>query len=274
MTEREDVQEDLSAAGVLDVLRWSFESARRRALQDFDPETGYDQAWFGMTRYKLMVDRLDRCFSSGNYVVGDDFAPESGLDVLGAGLMPGELDVMPMLDPEVVRRDDLNGSPGWRAGRWRFLLAAAQYGQASKIAWGQKSPTKRRVAAQPGPDQMMLPLEDVPALFEELKSSRAVEAQLAVPTLVLAHGLDAETGAAELLLGRPRLDDAGMPPWWWTINLLTAPPSGGGERITDLRPQGSGGGAAAPVEDAPVFLRGTERRDERRDKGRDKGRSA
>lgn len=267
MTERENAQGDLSAAGVLDVLLWSFASARRRSLQDYDPETGHDQAWFGMTRYKLMVDRLDRCFSSGNYLVGEDFAPESGLDVLGAGLMPGELDVMPRLGSGVVGRDDLNGSPGWRLGRWRILLAAAQYGQATKIAWEQKSPTKRRVAAQPGPDQMMLPLEDVPVLFELLKA-RDTATQPSAPTLVLAHGLDAETGAAELLLGRPRLDEPGAPPWWWTINLLATPPSGEGERSTDLRPQGSGGESASAVEDAPVFLRKTERRDERRDEGR------
>ncbi|KQS56916.1 hypothetical protein ASG36_18115 [Geodermatophilus sp. Leaf369] len=247
MSEQGDVQEELGTNGVFAAMTWSFGSARRRSMQDFDFETGYDQAWFGMTRYKLMVDRLDRCFSTGRHSLGEHATVGSDLDVLQAGLMSGELQSMPSIQAGLVRRDDLNGSPGWRAGQWRFLLAAAQQGEVQKIVWNQKSPTKRQVARQPGPGQLMLPLAGV----SDLLRSQVVR----TPTLVLAHALSSETGEGELVIGHPRLDDDSGESWWWTTDLVALTPGSAGARGADSGAAGPGPDPVVQVEDAPVTLR-------------------
>lgn len=125
---------------------------------------------------------------------------------------------MPRLLPGAVRRANLNGSPGWRFGDWRWLQAAFPFGESSAIPWPQKSPTKRRVAAQrlPGPtDQPMLPVdEDEAHLFQDVMAATLLavdENADDLTTLVLAHAVQKELGVRELFLGRSRLNKGAAP---------------------------------------------------------------
>jgi hypothetical protein len=268
MREQDEALRDLSAAHVLDGLRWSARSSVARTMEDFDPDTGHDQGWLGYTFHKLLKDRLDRVFSCGRYAVSapdesgleeleelEESVPEDaevGLDVLGAGLTQRELDTMPRVAPGVVSRADLNGSPGWRSGSWRWLLASFAYGGADRILWPRKSPTKRRVAAQPDPDQLAFDLDamGLPVLAELARA----DGTDGTKTLVLGHALDPDSGRAELPLGRPRLNSGGGDAWHWRTDLLSDGPAGGG--------QFGFAGRASPdppssedVADAPVRLR-------------------
>ena len=43
-------------------------------------------------------------------------------------------------------RADLNGSPGWQFGEYRWFVSSFEHGRVHDIAWGRKSRTKRRIA--------------------------------------------------------------------------------------------------------------------------------
>jgi hypothetical protein len=254
VTERRDVEAALGPARVLDALKWAHAAAYSRTLADYYPETGHDQAWVGTTAYKMMLDRLDRVFSCGKYAVAEDGDDADGLDVLGAGLFPGELDAMPVLPAGSVTRSDLNQSPGWAAGSWRWLLASCPYGTARQIPWGQKSKTKRRVAAQPNPDQPQLAGADdgLPVFADVMQSAAEVAGATQPATLVLAHSINVETEVGQLLLGRPRSRESGDT-WWWAMDLLELG-DGGADRMLVPSPREPVVPAAA-IPDAPVRLR-------------------
>jgi hypothetical protein len=269
MREQDEALRDLNEAYVLDGLRWSARSSVARTMEDFDPDTGHDQGWLGYTFHKLLKDRLDRVFSCGRFAVPTldesleepltEPLPEDsvvGLDVLGTGLTQRELDSMPRIAPGVVSRADLNGSPGWRSGVWRWLLASFPYGGADRIPWPQKSPTKRRVAAQPDPDQLAFDPDvmGLPLLSAVLADLARVGGAGDTTTLVLGHALDPDSGRAELPLGRPRLNSGGGDAWHWRIDLLRdGPPSGGQLRLAGRASPDSP--SSGDVADAPVRLR-------------------
>ncbi|MDP9396643.1 MAG: hypothetical protein M3P96_01860 [Actinomycetota bacterium] len=255
MSERDQVQDDLGGAGVLNGLRWARGSAYSRTLSDYDPDTGYDQACLGTLAYKLMVDRLDRVFSCGKYGVDSPGEVGVGLDVVGAGLLPGELAAMPTFVPGTVERDDLNGSPGWRCGDWRWLLASCPFGTWRNIPWFKKSATKQRVARQAAPGQLTLTPDvlDLPEVVDALADLAAPGEPRPTTTLILVHAAEVETGAAQLLLGRPRMDDRGAEAWWWTLDLLSDLPGAAGRQPS--APTGPDGPGANDVPDAPVRLR-------------------
>lgn len=253
MSEQSDAIEDLTPGNVLDGIRWAARTSAARVIGDYDPETGYDQGWLGYSLHKLLKDRLDRVFSCGKFAVASPEDSTEGLDVLAAGLRQEDVASMPVVRPGLVERDDLNGSPGWRAGHWRWLLASARYGEVERIPWPEKSPTKQRVAAQPAPGQLAFDSEQlgIPELVDLLADLSELEL-LPTTTLVLAHALDPETGDVQLPLGRPRLhfvDDC----WYWSTDLMDGwEPEGGAGRV---------GGPVLPgprpddVPDAPVRLR-------------------
>ena len=254
MSEQQDALEDLERAGVLAGIAWGAASTYARTMSDYDPEAGHDQGWVGYTAHGFLRDRLDRVFSCGKYTVGSSGDEQSGLDTVAAGLLEGEFDLMPRLSPGTVVRANLNGSPGWRFGDWRWLLASFRYGESDDIPWSQKSPTKRRVASQPLPDQPMLPLgEDELHLLSDVveELTRVDEGDLT--TLVVAHSIHKEREIQELFLGRSRLSNGSESAWHWKHDLLASPPGNFGARPKPAEPEPSSGSDAEP--DAKVRLR-------------------
>ncbi|HEX4088384.1 MAG TPA: hypothetical protein VHZ33_06680 [Trebonia sp.] len=239
MAEQQEVIAELTAAGVLAGIRWAYESATRRSLETYSEADGHDPAWLGHTRFTLFRDRLDRVFACARYAVP---ALDGGLDreVLQAELSERDLATLPRLAPGLVRRHDLRGSAGWAYRRHWFLIASAEFGRIDTLPWLEKSVTKQLVALQPGPDHRQ------PSLFEDLLTDGvipddlvpegaapsparidplllAADQRLKLPTFIVAHTLDPESGEIELTFGRPWLNLRGGPAWHWRENLLTVP---------------------------------------------------
>jgi hypothetical protein len=255
MSELDDALAQLRATRVLDGLRWAHRTAYRQVMDGYDPETGHTQAWVGMSAYVVLQDRLDRVFSCGKYAV-DTADPHAGRDLLLAGILQREFDTMPAIPPGTVRRADLNGSPGWQCGPWRWLLTGARFGQIDNIPWPQKRSTKQRVAQQPSPDELTLfslSEADTDGATDTLDELVAL-AQESATVLILAHSVDRHTGVTELFLGRPRFNEGGGYAWHWKVNLRSLPPSLPGTGRVPGPPQPSGSDTAA-VADAPVRLR-------------------
>ncbi|MFI5810275.1 hypothetical protein ACIA7S_04750 [Streptomyces sp. NPDC051643] len=258
MSEQQDALEDLEEASVLAAISWAAESAYARTMRDYDPDAGHDQGWVGYTAHGFLRDRQDRVFSCGKYAVSSPADALSGLDTVAAGLLPREFDRMPRIPPGTVTQANLNGSPGWRFGDWRWLQSAFPFGESNVIPWPQKSPTKRRVAAQAvaNPDQPMLPVdEDEAHLFEDIMEALLSldEDEGDLTTLVVAHSVQKELGARELFLGRSRLNKGGGSAWHWKHDLLTPPSGDYGRTPKPITPEPSGGFDSVP--DAAVRLR-------------------
>jgi hypothetical protein len=252
VSEQQDVIADLGDAGVLIGVRWAFLSATTRSLEIYSEPDGHDHALLGTIRFTTLRDRLDRVFACERYAVqtGNDAAD---LDLLYAELSARDIDTMPRLDPGLVRRANLNGSPGWAVEGRRFLLAAGEFGKLRELPWPQKSPTKQRVARQPSPEPPQPSLFEGFALEElgGLEAAVTAEHELDLETFVVAHSLDLLSRQMELVFGRPRLNSGGGQAWHWHQDLLTMPGGGGGRRTDDApRPTGPNS-----VPDAPVRLR-------------------
>jgi hypothetical protein len=251
MSEQGDVIGDLEAAGVLGGIRWAWAATVRQVLGDYSAATGHTQGWLGYSAYTIFSDRLDRVFSAGPYALAEDANPDSGLDVVHDGLVQADITTMPVLEPDLVRRADLNNSPGWAWGEWRWLLASCIYGKSGTIPWQQKSETKQRVAQQPSPDELTLfDKLEVPGV--PLPSSSTTAAGAPLKTLVVAHAIDMATLANELYLGRPRINVDHGPAWYWKEDLLLVSPAPGGRR-SPVGVNLTESGSQAP--DAPVRLR-------------------
>ncbi|MET9019220.1 hypothetical protein ABZV93_04480 [Actinopolymorpha sp. NPDC004070] len=252
MSEQQDVIAELGEAGILAGVRWAYLSATARSLATYSEADGHDAAWLGNNRYTYFRDRLDRVFACERYAVrsGDD---DADLDLLYAELSDRDIKTIPRLVPGLVRRANLNGSPGWAYGQCRFLLASCAFGKLDHMPWPQKSPTKQRVARQPSPEPPQ------PSLFEAfadeeiggLESVLAAANELDMVTFVVAHSLDPLSQQSELVLGRARLNSGGGQAWHWRQDLLGTSPADGGRRRDDT-PQPTG---PESVQDAPVRLR-------------------
>lgn len=262
MSEQQDVIAELREVGVLAGVRWACLSATTRSLETYSEADGHDAAWLGNTRYTLFRDRLDRVFACERYAVrsGND---DTDLDLLYDQLSERDVDTMPRLDASLVRRADLNGSPGWAHGERRFLLASCVFGKLDRLPWPQKSPTKQRVAGQSNPEPPQPSLFEGLALEEigGLEALLTARQDLDLTTYVVAHSLDALSQQVELVFGRARRNAGGGQAWHWRHDLLGAPAAGGGRR-TDGAPLPTGPNT---VPDAPVRLRRPveERRDNR-----------
>lgn len=251
MSEQQDVIAELGGAGVLAGVRWAYLSATGRALDMYSEADGHDAALLGSIRYTLFRDRLDRVFACERYAVrsGND---DADLDLLYDQLSEHDVASMPRLEAELVRRSNLNGSPGWAYSGLRFLLASCEFGKLDRLPWPQKSPTKQRVAKQRDPEPPQ------PTLFEGLNLEEigglemlATGQELDLTTFVVSHSLDPLSQQIELVLGRAQLNSGGGQAWRWRENLLSALPADSGRR---------GGDAPLPtgpdiVPDAPVRLR-------------------
>lgn len=251
VSEQQDVIAEFGDAGILAGVRWAYLSATARALDMYSEADGHDAALLGSIRYTLFRDRLDRVFACERYAVrsGND---DADLDLLYDQLSESDIATMPRLDAELVRRSNLNGSPGWAYKDLRFLLASCEFGKLDRLPWPQKSPTKQRVAEQGGPEPPQL------TLFEELELEEtgglemlATGQELDLTTYVVGHSLDPLNQQTELVLGRTRLNSGGGQAWHWRQNLLGDTPTDGGRRIGGpLMPTGPD-----TVPDAPVRLR-------------------
>lgn len=251
MSEQSDVIDTMGKAGVLAAIEWAASSAYRRVLDDYDPDTGHSKAWVGLSAFSILTDRQDRVFSCGKFAVHSDGPVDVGRDLLQIGLRSqDDFDLMPVVSPGVVVRDDLNGSPGWRFGDWRWLVSSVQFGRSDDIRWKQKSPTKQRVASQFNPDELFL--------FSDEDFGLPPLSVLSAPiaTLILAHSVDTDTGARELFLGRSRLNEDGSHGWHWKVNLLRGLTLSSDGSNSD-QPVPSGSHDAGQVPDVDVRLRAT-----------------
>lgn len=259
MNEQSEVIAELGDVRVLAGVHWAYRSTVTRSLETYNEADGHDAALLGNIRYTLFRDRLDRVFACERYAVssGDD---DADLDLLYDQLSKRDIETMPRLEANLVRRANLNGSPGWVHCERRLLLASCDFGKLDLLPWPQKSATKQRVAKQRNPEPPQ------PDLFEGLNPEEigGLEALLTsaydldFKTYVVAHSLDPVSQQFELVLGRPRLNSGGGQAWHWRQDLLSLPPIDGGRRAGDA-PLPTGPNT---VPDAPVRLRraGDERR--------------
>ena len=259
MSEQHDFITGLEAAGVLAGIRWAFLSATDRVLDDYSEAAGHDATWLGITRFTLFRDRLDRVFSCHRYALGQATDGTAGLDILRAELSERDIATMPRLDPDLVERSDLNGSPGWAWQGRRWLLASAPFGKIDTLPWPERSLTKQWIAERRSPDP------DQPSLFDGLADGEVdglaalaalvagKQQQLDRETLVAAHSQDVDHEGRELVLGRARLNAGGGKAWHWREDLLASSPAGGERHPGDSpTPTGPSVGGAP---DAPVRLR-------------------
>jgi hypothetical protein len=229
MKEQRAIVDCLEQARVLEGVRWAYASAIARTLDDYSEEAGYDAASLGSIRFTLFRDRLDRAFACGRYALQAGANPVDGLDLLQVELSNRDIATMPSIAPDLVRRADLNHSPGWAFDDVRFLLASCAFGKIDKLPWPQKSQTKQRVAQQRNP-------EPHPSLFDELAEEEVAgllalgEEHLDLDTFVIGHTLDTVGPKAELVFGQPRINVGGGEAWHWYVNLLGTPPTRGGVR--------------------------------------------
>jgi hypothetical protein len=253
VSEQQDVIGDLEATLVLAGVQWAYRSASTRTLETYVEADGHDAAWFGNTRFTLFRDRLDRVFTCRRYAQRVGSSITANLDLLYSELSELDRSAMPRLAPGLVRRADLNGSPGWACQSCRFLLASCAFGRLDSLPWPQKSPTKQRVARQPDPESLQGTLFDGLAddEFAGLIALAAATHQLDMETFVVAHTLDPFSQSMELVFGRPRLNSGGGDAWHWYQDLLAMPLGDGGQPVVGSPlPQLPD---AAP--DAPVRLR-------------------
>lgn len=232
MNEHQEVIKGFEDAGLLDGIRWAYQSATSRVLADYSEPTGHDSTWVGTTRFVLFRDRLDRVFSCGRYSVGMDSTVGASLDLLHAELTSVDVTTMPQLPSGLVVRANLNGSPGWVWQDWRWLLASSAVGKIDRLPWPQKSPTKQQVAQQAEPNPVQASLFDGDLVGEEIAGLLALREtqKLDLETLVLAHAQDADHDERELVLGRPQMNFGGGSAWHWREDLFTTRTSEGGRR--------------------------------------------
>ncbi len=180
VSEDRDAWDELHAAGFLHGLREAHLEATLAVFGGLSRAAGFTDRSFGFTAYDVLATQVDRVFR----------------------------------DDPAVTRDDLNGSPGWRRGRYRVLLKRHEFGAVRAIRWDRDSPTKQRVARQGFAGDAQLALDLV------LDSGTRIEHDAAEPvTLVLAHSASEEPLELELFLGRPRLNADGGDPWHWLLEL-------------------------------------------------------
>lgn len=257
MTEENDIFTAIKAAGVLDLLDWASTTAFARVAQDYDEEAGHDQSVVGFLAYKYLIDLLDRATSSGKYALPKGASADNGRDILRQGISTEAFESMPLLAPELINRNNFNGSPGWAFGDVRWLLQSYRFGDIDKLVWGQKSDSKLKVANQPFVDADTV-LFNFADLDMDEPQTVAID-QFVGSTLILAHAFNRENGSFEVYIGRSRAPEhRGGRPWHWRRLIVSG---GAGGLSSGLAPEGlllPGTPPSTDVEDAAVKLRPSE----------------
>ncbi|WP_433476119.1 hypothetical protein ACQPZP_03200 [Spirillospora sp. CA-142024] len=171
MAEDRVAWDELLAAGFLHALREAHREATLAVFGGLSRAAGFTERSYGVSAFDVLATQIDRVFEA---------------------------------EPQVVR-DDLNGSPGWRYGRYRILLKRHEFGNVWGIRWDRDSPTKQAVAQQSYIDDPQLSL---PLGIEGHDTPGAV-------TLVLAHSATEAPLEMELFLGRARWNADGGTAWHW-----------------------------------------------------------
>ncbi|MCO6005474.1 hypothetical protein NE236_10815 [Actinoallomurus purpureus] len=188
MSEDREAWGTLLEAGFLHALREAHTEATLAVFGSMSRAAGFKERSFGTGAFDVLETQLDRVFRVGEAAADADDDPLAAM----------------------VTRHDLNGSPGWRYGRYRILLKRHEFGAARAIRWDRDSPTKQAVARQEFPDDPQLVLDFGLGPVRDTDD---------VVTLVLAHSATEEPLEMELFLGRPRLNADGGPAWHWLRQL-------------------------------------------------------
>ncbi|MQY05800.1 hypothetical protein [Actinomadura macrotermitis] len=176
----DEAWEELRAAGFLHAAREAHTKATLAVFGGLSRGDGFTDRSFGFAAYDVLASQLDRVFAAGDRLAGR------------------------------VTRDDLNGSPGWRYGRYRVLLKRHEFGAVHAVRWDRDSPTKQAVARQSYAADPQLTLDvGLPSAADTP----------GMTTLVLAHSASEDPLELELFLGLPRLNADGGPAWWWIERL-------------------------------------------------------
>lgn len=245
MSEQSDLIGRLEAVQFLASVRWAYGSATGRTLDDYSEDAGYDAAWLGQTRHTLFRDRLDRVTSCGRYALQADADENSGIDLVHAELPERDIVSMPQLPRDLVRRADLNLSPGWVVDNVRVLLASCLL--ARHQVEERRTRVRVRLASYPLLGGTLLR----PGQVVEVSGLLALgEGSVDMDTYVIAHTLDPVSQRRELVLGRPRMNRGGGQAWYWRENLLLVPTDPGARR-----PEMPAAAAVDKVPDAAVRLR-------------------
>lgn len=224
MITRDSAMAALNAENVARAISWAFESACEQALEDFAQGTGYTALSAGVGRYDLLADRLDRVFSCGDYEVPEGME-SNGLDVLYEGLTERARRTMPVIPAGTVVRANLRGSNGWSLRGFRFVTHSFQLGGIERIDWTQASKTLQAVARQAPSDLEQMTLLDgiLDAEQRDILAAQDALPTVTLPTLVLVHALDRDTGERDLALGHSRYNEDLFRAWHWQENLLGRP---------------------------------------------------
>ncbi|MEV0381724.1 hypothetical protein [Nonomuraea sp. NPDC050643] len=219
--EAEEVWDFLHETGFLHALHQAHEEATLAVLGALSRNAGFKERSYGTSSFDVFESRLDRVFH-----IGEDPAPGDPLR--------GQ-----------VVRDDLNGSPGWRLGKYRVLLKRHRFGEVHVLRWDRDSPTKQDVARQTYTEnpQMAFDFGDSFPLPPEASE---------VVTLVAAHSAAEAPLELELFVGRPRFNSDGGEAWWW-VRKITPEALGPDPRKSTFPEQQPLW--ADPAEDVPVLLR-------------------
>ncbi|MEV4254606.1 hypothetical protein AB0J52_15765 [Spirillospora sp. NPDC049652] len=179
--EERDAWDGLLKAGFLHAAREAHRETTLVVFGALNRAGGFTERSYGVSSFDVLATQLDRAL---------------GVD---------EEDGAGGRQPRIAVRDDLNGSPGWRRGRYRVLLKRHPFGAVHAIRWDRDSPTKQAVARQEFPDDPQLALP-IPGVHRDTPD---------VVNLVLAHSATEDPLEMELFLGHPRWNEDGGTPWHW-----------------------------------------------------------
>lgn len=140
--------EDL--APIVPAIRWALTFGIESALEQYDPTLGHNQWILGSLAYNQILDRFERVFSTGNYRAPSDTSiilPTA--DVL-EGLPEVATDLMPRIQPGLVRKVHVNQTPCFRFGPYLLFTQSIGTKPLNDFSWAAlRRKTKQDIARLP-----------------------------------------------------------------------------------------------------------------------------
>lgn len=192
-------------------LNWALSAAYRRMSERHDPDDGDTNSLRGLHLHTLICDRMDRAFASSKYRLPPGETSTRDFSDIYYALNDFEISTMPQVDPGLVHRRDINGSPCWHYDDFHLLLQSTGT-PLKEIKWSSGSKTKLGIARKPyaGPQGGQLCLDiNMPGLNLPSTSLDLPEGHY----LIVAYRAS-ETGI-EIGYGLPRDNSQGGLPWHW-----------------------------------------------------------